>query len=245
MEPDSIKVISLDHGKANALDLELVARLESELQAAQASSSIRAVILTASGHIFSAGLDLFRLLRDGEDYVRTFLPIACDFFRRLFIFPKPVIAAINGHAIAGGCVIALACDYRLMASGDGLIGLTELRVSVPFPPIAFEIVRFAVPPQHLQEVVYRAATYRSAEALAKGLIDEVTAADALSTRAMVVAKELAQIPPRVFSATKERMRGEAAARTPDLDENTLKAWMDPATHEKISAYLFATLGRSV
>ena len=74
-------------------------------------------------------------------------------FGSVFTFRRPVVAAINGHAIAGGCVFACACDHRVMARGSGVIGLTELRVGVPFPTYAFEIVRFATAPEYLQELI--------------------------------------------------------------------------------------------
>ena len=81
--------------------------------------SVKAVILTGSGSSFSAGVDLFRVLKDGPEYGRRFLPVLDNFLRAALTLPKPMIAAINGHAIAGGCILAATCDHRIMSEGDG------------------------------------------------------------------------------------------------------------------------------
>src|SRR5204863_2301421 len=115
---------------ANVMNLEFCAALTSRFGEAQASS--RAVVLTGSGNIFSAGVDLLRLVDGGAEYIRTFLPALNAMFAAVFGCEKPVLAAINGHAIAGGCVLAGAADRRLMRRDAGLIGVTELLVGVPF-----------------------------------------------------------------------------------------------------------------
>src|SRR5215468_11136285 len=128
-ERDGILTLRLAHGKASALDVELLDALLRELEGA--AEDVRALILTGTGSIFSAGVDLFRLVREGADYVRLFLPLLCRFLRTLFTFPRPVVAAANGHAIAGGCILVLAADVRLMAEGAGRVGVPELLVGVP------------------------------------------------------------------------------------------------------------------
>src|SRR5262249_55465431 len=120
---EGILTLRLTHGKASALDVELLDRLLQELDGMAAD--VRGVILTGTGSIFSAGVDLFRLMREGPDYGRRFLSLLSRFVRTLFAFPRPVVAAANGHAIAGGCIIVLAADVRLMAEGTGRIGLPE------------------------------------------------------------------------------------------------------------------------
>ena len=144
---EDIALLRLAHGKVSAFDLELLERIAEELDNIEASSS-RAVVITGSGGTFSAGVDLFRVLDGGESYLRQFLPALTRVLIRLYTFPRPVVAAINGHAIAGGCVLACACDYRLMAIGRGTIGVPELVVGVPFPLIALEILRDVLPDRH-------------------------------------------------------------------------------------------------
>src|SRR5262245_51897637 len=168
---DGILTLRLAHGKASALDIELLQALQDEFVGAAKDS--RAVILTGTGSIFSAGVDLFRLTREGPDYVRRFLPVLSGFVRSLFAFPRPVVAAVSGHAIAVGGILVLASDVRLMAEGDGRIGVPELLVGVPFPSAPLEVVRFAVPRHKIQELIYTGKTVRPQEALAAGLIDRV------------------------------------------------------------------------
>ena len=128
---EGILTLRLVHGKVSAIDVELLDALLRELDGV--ADDVRALILTGTGSIFSAGVDLFRLTQGGADYVRRFLPLLSRFLRTLFTFPRPVVAAVNGHAIAGGCVMVLACDARLMAKGAGTIGLPELLVGVTSP----------------------------------------------------------------------------------------------------------------
>src|SRR5437764_8628045 len=120
-ESEGIVTLRLAHGKASAMDIELCDALRRELAA---SRDARAVILTGSGSIFSAGVDLFRMLKDGAGYVERFWPALSGVLEELFLFPRPAIAAANGHAIAGGCLLVAACDHRLMSGGK--IGVPEL-----------------------------------------------------------------------------------------------------------------------
>src|SRR6266446_2057742 len=153
-----IQTIRLQHGKANALDLELCMELETRLHDALEAD---AVILTANGPIFSAGVDLVRLTNEGAPYVAKFVPALTSMLRTLFAFPRPVVSAINGHAIAGGCVIAAASDARVMAAGNGRIGMPELVVGVPMPSLVVEVCRFAFPPPLPQTLFYTGATLRA------------------------------------------------------------------------------------
>ena len=113
----------------------------------------------------------FVRVRPAQDYVRAFLPSLHRLYDAVFFLPKPVVAAINGHAIAGGCVLACCADRRIMAQGSGRIGITELLVGVPFPALAYEIVRFAVPARYLPEFTFGAATYDTDAALQRGWVD--------------------------------------------------------------------------
>jgi enoyl-CoA hydratase len=232
-----ILTLRLSHGKASALDLELCNALREALAEARNDQAVRAIILTGSGSIFSAGVDLPRLLDAGPDYAAHFLPALDAVIRTLFEMPKPVVAAVNGHAIAGGAIMAFACDWRLMSGGR--IGVPELLVGVPFPPIAFEVVRFAIPQQHLQTMVYAGRTVEVAEAKSIGIIDEVVTTDALVARANEIAAQLAAIPAESFRLTKQMMR--APFRNVREDIAVAEVWSDPQIHEGIRAYLAKTI----
>jgi enoyl-CoA hydratase len=238
-----MKTIRLDHGKANTLDMEMLQQLDGELRGAVAEDS---VIITASGTIFSAGVDLFRLLDGGPNYVRDFLPLLTSVLMRIYDFPRPVVAAVNGHAVAGGCLIACACDIRIMASGSGRIGLTELLVGVPFPSVPLEIVRSVMPQHVLRRIIYEGGTYLPEEALRIGLIDEVVRPDALMSRATALAEKLAEIPREVFTLTKRRLRpdlSEVLKRNANEENEILRMWADPKTHQHIRGYIESTFGK--
>src|SRR5215471_8481474 len=201
---EDILTLRLAHKKASALDFELLDALVRELDGV--GEDVRALILTGTGSIFSAGVDLFRLTQEGADYLQRFLPLLSRLLRTLFAFPRPVVAAANGHAIAGGCIIVLASDVRLMAEGAGRIGVPELLVGVPFPAAALEVVRFAVPRDKVQSLIYTGRTLPPQDALTAGLVDEVVAPGALPARAQEVAQQLARIPPQVYRLTKQSLR---------------------------------------
>jgi enoyl-CoA hydratase/carnithine racemase len=208
---DGIATVTLSHGKANTLDIALcdgLAKCFDELR----SSDARAVVLTGQGRIFSAGVDLLQVASGGADYVRKFLPTLHRLYDAVFFHPRPVVAAINGHAIAGGCVLACCADRRIMARGGGRVGVTELLVGVPFPALAFEIVRFAVPRRHLPEFTFGGATYDVDAALARGWVDEVVEADALAPRAVAAAQSLAGLSPAAFAQAKKQLRQDVADR---------------------------------
>jgi enoyl-CoA hydratase len=207
---DGIAIVTTRHGKANALDIALcdgLAKCFEELRAVDA----RAVVLTGQGRIFSAGVDLLQVTAGGADYLRKFLPTLHRLYDAVFFHPRPVVAAINGHAIAGGCVLACCADRRIMARSGGRIGVTEL-LCVPFPALAFEILRFAVPARHLPEFTFGGATYDVDAALAHSWIDEAVDADALPRRAIAAAQSLANLSPAAFAQTKKQLRQEAADR---------------------------------
>jgi len=240
----SVTTLRLAHGKASALDIELAEALALALAEAAASDA-KAVVLTGTGSIFSAGVDLFRVLDGGKEYAERFYGALCRVLLDLFAFPKPLIVAANGHAIAGGCIFTLAGDYRLMAAGNGRIGVPELLVGVPFPPSVLEAVRFAVPPQHLQMLLYTARTFTPDDALRLGIIDEVTEPAGLIARAEELAVHFASLPERAFALAKRQLRDKTISRARHyanaLDGEVSALWSDPATHARIREYLAKTV----
>ena len=241
---DGVTVVRMAHGKVNAFDPELMRGLVDTL-AGPACADAPAVVLTGTGGVFSAGVDLRRLTAGGPDYVKVLLPALGDAFSATFTFPKPIVAAVNGHAVAGGCVLACACDYRIMADGPGRIGTPELSVGVPFPIMALEILRLTVPAHRLQALIYRGLTCTPAEAVAAGLIDETAAPETVVDRAVEAAARLGALPPTSFALTKRMIREPSGNRVRDLraaDEAVAEAWASPRVLEAVRAYVDRTLG---
>ena len=227
------------------MDIELGEALIAELKAAM-DPAVKALIVTGSGSSFSAGVDLFRVLKDGPDYGRRFLPILDEFLRTTLTFPKPVVAAVNGHAIAGGCILAAACDHRIMTEGNGRIGIPELAVGVPFPALPLQIMAARVADGPLRDLVFTGRTVQIDEAKALGLIDEKCPSGMLMDRAFEVAQQLAAIPAGAFALTKEMFYSPIMARTKDhadLNARVVHAWLQPHTYDTIRAYLERTVGK--
>ncbi|HEX9983797.1 MAG TPA: enoyl-CoA hydratase/isomerase family protein [Thermoanaerobaculia bacterium] len=243
-EQDGILTLKLAHGKVSALDLELLEALSRALIEA-GESDARAVILTGTGSSFSAGVDLFRIVDGGPDYVEQFYPALSRMCVDLFSLAKPVVAAVNGHAIAGGAVMAFAADYKLMVADKARIGVPELLAGVPLPPSVIEVLRFALPPQHLQAMVYTGRTVTASEAQQQGLIDEAVTAEALLPRALEVATQLAALPPEGFRLAKRQLRDKALTWSKryigEFDRDAMAHWKTPETHARIRDYLARTV----
>ncbi len=238
-----IVTLRLAHGKANAADLELLQALSDKFAELK---DARAVILTAAGGMFSAGVDLARMVRGGQAYAAEFGPLLDRVLREMFAFPAPLVTAVNGHAIAGGCMFALCGDYRLMARGKGRMGAPELMVSVPFPASPLEILRYALPPQVLQKHIYSGETLLAEAAQAQGFVDEVTEPEVLIERATAVAKQLAAMPATNFRLTKQMLRAEALQRMQAGDQAFNPAvyarWAEQETIDGIQAYMARLAG---
>jgi enoyl-CoA hydratase len=242
-----ISILRLARGKGNALNLEFLEALGLALDQLEAGPA-QAGVITAQGSIFCAGVDLQALVEGGADYVRRFIPKILRGFERLATFSKPLVAAVNGHAIAGGAIIMMACDQRLLAKGSARIGLTEVRVGVRFPAWALEIARFATPPQYLSTVLCTGRTWLPEDALARGLVDELEEPERLLDRACEVAEELSAIPQDAFAATKLAVRQpmiEAARRQSALtDAALIEQWCDPNTLQNAARFAKAMIKRT-
>lgn len=242
-----VAVLRLAHGKASALDLELLQALDEALRAEQAGAQ-RALVLTGSGTIFCAGVDLKRILDGGRAYVEAFLPALDRAFASLFFLEKPVVAALNGHAIAGGAVLAFACDRRILARGKGLIGMPELRVGVPFPALALEIVRATLRSDLLSSAILEGRNSSGEESLAHGLVDELVVAESLLPRALEAAAGLADTPSASFALSKRWLRRPARLaweRDASADlRAVIECWTSDACRKAIEAYVERTLRKS-
>ena len=241
-----ITLVRMCHGKANAMDREFCDALADTFDELSRSDT-RAVVLTGQGSIFSAGVDLVRAIDGGPGYFERFLPAMNRAFEVLFRFSKPLVAAVNGHAIAGGCVLACAADRRVMAGGGARIGIPELLVGVPFPAIALETMRHACAPHRFEELVYSGATVTGQNAYEWGLIDEIVPEEQVLDRAGEIANSLARIRPSVFELSKSQVRMPALENYQALaarhEANVVALWNEPETLAAIRDYVSRTFKR--
>lgn len=242
-----VAIVTLRRGKANALDVDFCKALKKAFRRL-AKSDARAVILTSEGGIFSAGVDLPRAAAGGRKYLQALVAALDEMYEEIFLFPKPVIAAINGHAIAGGCVLAACADYRLLAQDAGRMGVTELRVGVPFPPFAFEVLRATTSPLHFPKFTASGETFDTQGALQNGFADEAVPAERLMSRAIEQAEQLAAIRPEAFAVNKLHARAPAKQMLGNdrgrLAKQIMKVWEAKETADNIRAYVARTFGKS-
>ena len=244
---DGIAILTLAHGKANAFDVELSEALIARFGEC-AAEWCKAIVVTGRGSIFSAGVDLLRVVNEGAPYVKRFLPALSDAFEKIFACSKPLVAAVNGHAIAGGCILACTADRRVMARGSGRIGIPELQVGVAFPPVPIEIMRFAVNPQSLSNLVFNGQTLLADEAVVSGLADVAVDAGSLLDEALKSASSMASRPADAFAITKQQLRAPALDRMKAgrraLDARLEEMWSSAETLATIRGYIERTFKKA-
>jgi len=195
----------MDDGKANALNDESLAGLEDVLARTEADRA-GALVLWGRERCFSGGIDL-NLVRSDDPVARTAtLRRIARGLLAVWNAPFPTIAAITGHAVAGGAVLALACDWRIAADVDASIGLTETAVSLVMPTWATVIVQSALGPVGAQEAILSAAVMSPREAAERRFVHEIVGGERLGARVDEFAEQLVELPTRVYGATKRRLR---------------------------------------
>jgi enoyl-CoA hydratase len=228
-----VRLLTLDRPPANAITPELLSDLTAALKAASGDDAVRAVVLTGEGRFFSAGLDL----RGGIDFSAAATsggdvdPFAAlhNCLLSFLCFPKPTVAMLRGHAIAGGLVLVLACDYRLGLVDDYRIGLNEVAIGAAFPRSAFEIVRLRLSHQQASELLLGAALYPGSEAVRLGVVEELLPAESFESTVMRRAAGLGRFPREAYAHTKAALVEQAIAHieaeTLESAQRTIAVWM--------------------
>jgi enoyl-CoA hydratase len=232
-----LAVLRFDKARGNAIDEPFVEALAAAVREVEGDGSIRGVLL-ASAHpkLFCPGLDLVALIEYDRAAMERFLARFLDLTRSLFALGKPVVAALSGHAVAGGCVLALAADHRLLRRG-AQIGLNEVRVGLPLPwPVAV-LMASAVPASAWSRVALLGQNFTDDEAVALGLVHEVRDAAGFEEACLSKLREFADKDPVALATTKRYLRA-AALREMDAHDSSLRAefldaWFSPASRSRI------------
>ncbi len=227
---DDITVVRMDRPPANALDLALVGKLDSALEQIE-SDEAGAVVLTGSGDFFSAGLDL-KIVPAYSEHEQTEMILAMGrMIGRLYAYPRPTVAAVNGHAVAAGTLLTLACDYRIGTRGEYRFGLTGAQVGIPYPVAAHAIIEAELDPGTRRNMLLGAGQFGPEEALEKGVLDELASADDVVDRAITVARERSALPSDAYKKIKLQLRAAALLRIREANDAggdpLLGAWMTP------------------
>jgi enoyl-CoA hydratase/carnithine racemase len=240
-----IRELQLDRAPVNALNPMICGQLVEAIGEAVADG-VGGIVLSGGPKVFSAGLDVpYLLALPDRDALKTAWEQFFDAARELARCPVPVAAAINGHAPAGGCVLALCCDYRVMASGPYRIGLNETQVGLVAPDGIQRLMRRVAGAHRAERLLVSGELVESEKALAIGLVDELAGIDEVSTRARAWLEQLLQLPRKPVLATRAIARAEVidALQPENIRlEHFVDAWSDPDTQAGLRA-LVAKLGK--
>jgi Delta3-Delta2-enoyl-CoA isomerase len=207
---DEIAIFTLNRPKANAFDLGLVGELSAAFSASAKSRGV--VLASALPGMFSAGWDLPHLIDRDRAEMEGFVRAYCDLVRQVFVCGQPVVAALSGHAIAGGLILAMAADERIAAEGRGKFGLSEVILGVSVPACLMEPFRHVVGARHMERLAATGENLDVDRAVAVGLVDDCAPAERLLDLAFERARFLAGLSGPAYAAIKLRSRAAAIAR---------------------------------
>ncbi|HET6433040.1 enoyl-CoA hydratase/isomerase family protein [Dyella sp.] len=239
---DAIVEINLARPPVNALDLSLLRDLRQALHEAPATGA-RGIVLSGAQGMFSAGVDVPALMGRERDEVRAFWREFFAVGAALARSPVPVVAAITGHSPAGGAVLALFCDYRVMAEGPFKIGLNEVQVGLSVPDCIQLALRRVVGAYRAERLMVSGSMIESAEALALGMVDELTGVEQVTTRALHWLTELLKLPEHAMLATRALARADLAEAYRDIDQLPLDDFVNGFFHPHTQAVLQGLVAR--
>jgi enoyl-CoA hydratase len=208
-QKDGVATVTLNKDPANALNIEFAEEILEVLAHLEETDSVRALVLTGTASVFCAGLDLKEAPRYDRTRQNRMLALLNQLFYRLYGLSVPTVAAINGHAIAGGLVLALACDWRVAIADGALFGLTEVSVGVAYPVAAMTIVRSELGCTAARQLVLGGTNHDSAHALSSGLVDELQTAEHVLPRSEAIARQLSAWPAEGYLRIKRQLRRDA------------------------------------
>ncbi len=228
-----VVVLTLDRPRANAISPELIEDLRDALNLASGAP----VVVTSSQKIFSGGWDLPALIGRDRAGMADFLARYTALVREAFTYEGPLVAALPGHAIAGGLIVAAAADERIAAAGEGRLGLSEVALAVPIPLPLFEIFRYLLGDRGAERLGAGGENLTFDRAEAIGLLDAIVPPADLLDRAAERAALLGQRPRAAYAEIKRRSRAGALARfdAAAREDPFLDFWFGPEARAKIGA----------
>jgi len=235
---EQVAVLKLNRGVTNALNPPLLHELAEHLRQMKDDSAVRALVLgSESEKFFSIGLDIPELFglaqQDFFLFCQTFDRVCLD----LYTGPKPTVAAIPGHATAGGCILALCCDYRFIAEGRKLMGLNEVKLGVPVPYPADCILRQMVGTENAREIMDTGEFYPPEKLLQMGMVDQVLPLDQVLPRAIEKARLEGALPDEAFGLSKRSRVGKVEAqileRLAEQEQLFVERWYSEETRERL------------
>jgi len=235
---EAVAVLKLNRSVTNAMNAELIGELAEAMERLGTNRDVKALVLTSANEkFFSIGLDIPRLYELPAEAFSEFYKAFNQVCITLFTLPKPTVAGITGHAIAGGCILALCCDYRVIAGGRKLMGLNEIKLGVPVPYPADCILQSIVGTRKARDVVESGEFFESEVLLEKGMVDEVVPQAEVMARAMKKAETLSSMPPEAYRRIKEnrieQVEARIRARLEEKEQNFLEIWHSDEARKRL------------
>lgn len=231
---DDVAVLHMQRGSANALDVEFLAEIRRQVSEATPEAT-RGLILTSSGPIFCAGLDLPALVDYDRDRMRELLRELRGCCVDLFSHPRPTVAAMNGHAIAGGALLSLACDRRHVVMGQSRWGLNEAQLGLALPAFAIEMMRYALDRTTVEKLLYSGTLYPAFKAHDMGALDELVEEEDLLDSSLRAIQEWSASP-EAFADIKRRLHApvlEAIENKPEPEDEWIKLWFSSGVQARL------------
>ncbi|MCK4941833.1 enoyl-CoA hydratase/isomerase family protein [candidate division WOR-3 bacterium] len=239
---EGIGIVRLTRDVTNAINLKLVNELSNRIRIIKEDVGISGVVLTsANDKFFSIGFDIPELIKLSKDAFKEFYHSFNQLCIELYTFPKPVIAAIIGHAVAGGCILTICCDYRYIAEGRNLMGLNEIKLGVPLPYPADCILRQIVDDRAARIVLDTGDFFPPDETLKMGLVDEVIPLDQVVARSIEKVKSITALSSSAFEMIKrnrtEKVETQIRSSLLDKEKIFIEMWYSAETRRKLEAAL--------
>ncbi|MDH3892879.1 MAG: enoyl-CoA hydratase/isomerase family protein [candidate division Zixibacteria bacterium] len=222
----NIATLTLAHGKVNSINEKLVDDFNKSLDQLESDANVDALILTGREKFFSFGFDVPELLSLSREDLTRFLTKHTALLLRLFMFDKPIVAAINGHATAGGCMLITPCDYRVVAEGRSRIGLNEIDLGVAVFGGSAEMLRYCVGDRNAELILNDGTLFTVEQAHELGLVDQVVSSDDLIPITTAKAKVLGAKPKAAYRAIKQLTRGPLASIIAEGEQQALDAFIE-------------------
>jgi len=236
---NNVSILKLNRNIINAINLELVHQFTGKMQELKSGGDTHAVVLTSSNNkFFSIGFDIPELLEYSMEEMKVFYTSFNKLCLDLFTFPKPVFAGLTGHAIAGGCILALCCDYRYIAEGRKLMGLNEIKLGVPVPYPGDCILKQTVAPKFAREILDFGEFYQSHELLEIGMVDRMLARDQVVPTAVERARQLGEMHGKAFRIIKqnrvEKIQSLVQQNQSAKEDEFLACWFSQEARERLT-----------
>ncbi len=235
---DKVMIVNLNRGVINALNLELVNRLSEVFKKAKNDPDVHGLVLGSSNEkFFCIGFDIPGLYDLDRGDFAGFFQAFNHMCLELYTLPKPTTAAITGHATAGGCILALCCDYRLIAQGKKSMGLNEIKLGVPIPYLADCILRSIVGVRYARDIMESGDFYQPGQSLQMGLVDQVLPVEQVRSQAVEKVRLTGSMDQLAYALIKrnrvESIEAQFLACWQEKQESFIQCWYSPQARQKL------------